>query len=156
MTPAPSPLHYRIREEPGIELHLNNMNKEDDFCLSKPWKLLICSLSVGSLAHRIIQMGSLHDHIHPYTDLIRAPISPSIPFLPRPSTTTCALHILHHMPTIHAHKFSHTLSPLPLTPILLAQQFTEVCTNGPFQGLHYLASSCLLFILFCEKSMESG
>jgi hypothetical protein len=31
-------LHYTIREAIEIELHLNSMNSENGFCLSKSWK----------------------------------------------------------------------------------------------------------------------
>jgi hypothetical protein len=33
-----------IREAAEIGLHPNNMNREDVFCISEPWKLLICFL----------------------------------------------------------------------------------------------------------------
>jgi hypothetical protein len=33
-----------IGEMTKIELHPHNMNREDGFCLSKPWKALTCSL----------------------------------------------------------------------------------------------------------------
>jgi hypothetical protein len=37
-------MNYIIREKVEIELHPKNMNMEDDFCLSKLCRPLICSL----------------------------------------------------------------------------------------------------------------
>jgi hypothetical protein len=35
---------HTVREATEIELHVENMNREVGFCLSKSWKPLICSL----------------------------------------------------------------------------------------------------------------
>jgi hypothetical protein len=43
LSTRPGYMNHIIREAIEIELHSNNMNKEDDFTLSKSWKPLICS-----------------------------------------------------------------------------------------------------------------
>jgi hypothetical protein len=37
-------MDHIIREATEIELHTNNMNRENGFCQNKSWKSLICSL----------------------------------------------------------------------------------------------------------------
>jgi hypothetical protein len=44
LSTKPRYMDHIITELIEIELHPNNMNREDGFCLSKLWKPLICSL----------------------------------------------------------------------------------------------------------------
>jgi hypothetical protein len=118
----------RIRE--AIELHPKNMNKKDDFYLSKSWKPLICSLkdhtkpsshesrcgfsagpprSVHTALMRAQNVRSLGTHQPP-------PWCPSFlpqPLLPHPPPHACGSLISRRYPTKHTPTLFPSLFPKP-------------------------------------------
>jgi hypothetical protein len=52
-------MDYVVRKAIDIDLHPNNFNRQDGFCLRKSWKPFICPIKIaGSLPSGVLQMGS--------------------------------------------------------------------------------------------------
>jgi hypothetical protein len=47
LSTKPRYMDHIIKEAIEVELHPNNINREDVFCLIKPWQPFICSLRDG-------------------------------------------------------------------------------------------------------------
>jgi hypothetical protein len=79
LSTKPRHMDHIIREATEIELHHNNMNREDGFHLNKSWKPLICSLKDGRKppSHYRRSGFSVGPHRFVYTALIKAQNIPS-------------------------------------------------------------------------------
>jgi hypothetical protein len=98
-----------IREVNVIELHPNNMNMEDGFCLNKSWKPPICSLREHRKPHFVMGLST-----RPYTVLFRAPLAAVIP--PYSAFSHCSLfcHLCYDFCLSFSFFSLRTLHPLLL------------------------------------------
>jgi hypothetical protein len=135
LSTKPRYMEHINRETTEIELHPNNINREDGFCLSKSWKPLICSLKDRRKPpSQDCRSGfSAGPHRSMRTALIRAQTLPS-PALSLHCDVPASLRYLHCMTMTHTRLLSHTPQfPCPLHPYT-SPHLPSTSTTGPFKG----------------------
>jgi hypothetical protein len=113
-----------VREAIEFELHPNNMNRDVDFCLSKSWKHLICSLKnlpehdTRSTLRRSCTLGSLVPRLSGQCPLGNGTSLPPLPW--QDPNTACYLlaHLSNHSPPLSSLLISQ-MAHSPSLPVLI-------------------------------------